>query len=204
MPQAASPPRPQVIPAHRRTARLVATLATTRPDDFTTAATDGLALDLDGIAGDRHVGHTRGAGPREHWYARGTPMRNRRQLSVISVEEMETVAAAMDLPRIAPEWIGANLVLQGVPLLTFLPPGTRLHFPGGAVVLVEHMNEPCRKAGRGIAAHFPERSGLDLAFAKAAFQRRGVVATVDCAGLVRSGETAEIHVPAQWIYPSGP
>ena len=59
-------------------------------DTFVSEPLDVLGLTYDGIPGDRHAGLYRDSGPREPWYPRGTPMRNERQLSILSVEEAAT------------------------------------------------------------------------------------------------------------------
>ncbi|MBN9008704.1 MAG: MOSC domain-containing protein, partial [Rhizobiales bacterium] len=116
--------------------------------DFRSRPVDGLDLDFGGIAGDIHAGAMRKAGSREPWYPRGTPIRNNRQITLVGSEELAAVAAGMELPEIAPGWIGANLVTEGVPDVTRLPIGTRLIFSGAAVLFVEGENAPCRIAGR--------------------------------------------------------
>ena len=73
-----------------------------------------LQLTYAGVAGDRHEGLVRPSGAREPWYPRGTPMRNERQLSLLSAEELAEVAADLKLPALPGAWIGANLVLSGV------------------------------------------------------------------------------------------
>jgi hypothetical protein len=98
-----------------------------------------LELGFDGIAGDAHAGLTRPSCSRvlAQYPARGTPIRNTRQVSILSVEELAETAAALGLPALAPEWVGANLVLEGVPMLTRLPPASRLVFAGGATLTVD-------------------------------------------------------------------
>jgi hypothetical protein len=165
--------------------------------DFRSRAVPSLELDFAGIVGDIHAGATRKAGAREPWYPRGTLIRNNRQLTLVGAEELAAVAKAMDLPRIAPEWIGANLVLAGVPGLTQLPAGTRLFLAGGAVLFVEGENAPCRIAGRSIAEHHPGRAGLDLLFPRAAQRRRGLIASVEKPGTIAAGETFRVRMPRQ-------
>lgn len=193
-------PEPRVQPAQRLDGTLLGVFATTEPGSFVTAPVPVLELGLDGVAGDRHFGFTRASGSREPWYPHGTLIRSRRQLSVISVEEMAVVADRLGIPEIRPEWIGANLLISGVPRLSFLPSGTRLHLSGGAVVLVEHMNGPCRHAGGEIALHHPERDGLQFDFVTAAKRMRGVVASVDRPGRVQAGEAVEVRIPEHWVY----
>ena len=182
------------------TAEVVAVLMTPDPAAFPTAAVPTLALDLGGIPGDRHHGFTRPAGARERWYKAGTPIRSGRQLTVVSSEDLADIAAAMDLPRIDPGWIGANIVVAGIPAFTRLPWGTRLFFAQGAVLVNEGDNAPCRFAGARIAQAYPSRSGLDMLFVKAAKNRRGIVASVERAGAVSPGPV-RVKPPEQTSWP---
>lgn len=167
---------------------------------FLTERTDALPLTFGGVADDVHEGLTRPAGSREPWYERGTPMRNERQVTIVSLDEMAEVARLMRVDRVEPEWIGANMVLAGLPHLSMLPPRTLLFFEGGVTLKVDGDNAPCRLAGRAIAAHHPGRDDLELAFPLAARHRRGLVAWVERPGTVRAGEAVTARVPPQWIY----
>ena len=167
---------------------------------FRSRPVDGLTLDFAGIAGDFHAGMTRRSGSREPWHPRGTEIRNDRQVSIVSSAELAEAARLMDLPEIAPAWIGANLVLDGIPNLSRLPPGTKLLFAGGAALSVEAENGPCRIAGASIGEHFALREGLDLLFPKLARHRRGVVATVEKPGTIARGEEVTLRLPVQWVY----
>ncbi len=91
-------------------------------DEVASVPVDRLTLTYAGIPGDRHAGTTRLSGAREPWYPRGTPMRNERQLSILSAEELVEVAAAMAIPELKPEWIGASLLLSGIHDMSRLPP----------------------------------------------------------------------------------
>lgn len=188
-----------VHPVRQLTATLVATLATPQAEDFQTIAVAALDLSLKGLAGDRHAGFIRRSGGREPWYPRGTEMRSGRQLSIVSTEELREIAAAMGLPAIEAGWIGANLMLEGVERLSFLPANTRLFFESGASIVIEGQNAPCRFAGRAIAGH-TERPSDELTFPKAARRLRGVVASVERAGRIAPGEAVKIRLPEQWIY----
>ena len=141
----------QSVPARRLGATTVKVLANQAPEDFRTTWTAALKLSFEGIPGGRHAGHTRRSGSREPWYPRGTEMCNERQVSILSVEELAEVAADMGLPRIEAEWIGGNILLEGLPRLSLVPPRTRLVFAGGAVLRVDGDNMPCRIAGASIA-----------------------------------------------------
>jgi hypothetical protein len=167
-----------------------------------TKAVAEIALDLQGIAGTRHHGFTRKAGPREPWYKRGMEMRSGRQITVVSREELAAIAAVMQVETVAPEWIGANVVTSGIPHLTLLPPGTRIVF-AEATIVVEAPNAPCRIAGKAIARHLAPDAppgGLDLAFPASAKGLRGVVASVERAGTIRAGEPITVKVPPQTLW----
>jgi hypothetical protein len=175
---------------------------TSVPKSFETLPAPTLTLGFEGIAGDRHGGFTRRSGGREPWYPRGTEMRNERQLSILSPDDLAVAAAEMDIPEIKPEWIGGNILLTGIPDLTLLPPRSCLFFAGGVTIRIDGLNVPCRFSGRAIAAHHPEREGLDLAFVRAARRRRGLVGWVEKPGVIAAGEAVDVRVPEQWVYGS--
>ena len=188
-----------IIPAAKISSR-VAGLFKTPDADFETRAVTELPLTFAGIPGDRHEGTTRRSGGREPWYPRGTEIRNERQLSILAADELAAFAAIMGIERIAPEWIGGNIVLDGIANLSMVPPRTLLFFAGGVTLKVDGQNAPCRTAGGAIAGRYPERVGLDLAFAKGARRLRGLVAWVEKPGTIRDGEAVEARLPEQWIY----
>jgi len=166
---------------------------------FASAMVAELTVDLQGIPGDRHYGFARKAGARERWYEKNMPMRSGRQLTIVSLEELDEIARRMALPRLDAGWIGANIVIEGVPDFTRIPWGTRLFFGDGAVLVNEGDNAPCRFAGAEIARHFPDRSELDTAFVKAAKHRRGIVASVERAGMIGPGPVRlKIAPQYQW------
>jgi len=167
---------------------------------FVSEALDSVALTYEGIAGDRHSGLYRQSGPREPWYPRGTPMRNERQLSILSVEELAEVAAALSIPELRPEWIGGNLLVSGIADLSLLPPRTLLMFPSGATVRIDGDNGPCKKSGASIAANIPGRPDLEFGFVKAAKHKRGVLGWVEREGEVRPGDVVKVRIWEQALY----
>ncbi|MCQ8873474.1 MOSC domain-containing protein [Mesorhizobium sp. LMG17149] len=191
----------EIIPA-RKLAAKAAALYVAPADHFQTRSVDELRLGFDGISGDFHAGPTRRSGGREPWYPRGTEMRNERQLSIVAADELAIVAERMGLAEIKPEWIGANLVIEGVPNLSMLPAGTLLFFKGGVTLKVDAQNGPCRIAGRSIAenAGMADVEAGALLFPKMAKRLRGVVAWVEKPGTVRASEEISVRVPEQWIY----
>ena len=151
-----------------------------------------------GIAGDCHGGLTRMSDSRMlKQFKRGTEVRNARQISILSAEELAEVAARMQIPVVKSEWVGANLVTRGIPDLTLLPPSTRLQFPSGAMIVVDIENHPCRYPADIIAKHNPEQK---MGFVKAAMHKRGVVGWVEAEGNVRPGDAITVWIPPQRLY----
>jgi len=171
-------------------------------DHFETRPVDALELGFDGIANDFHAGITRKSGGREPWYPRGTEMRNERQLTIVSPDELAVIAQRMNLPEVRPEWIGANLLVSGLPRLSFLPSGTLLFFRNGVTLKVDAMNHPCRLAGRAVAenAKMSDHQEGALAFAREARRLRGLTAWVEKPGRLVAGEEITVRIPEQWIY----
>lgn len=179
---------------------VVSALIARDPADFQSAPVSEARVTFEGFEGDRHAGLTMRTGGRHPYYPRGTEIRNTRQISIVSVEEMAESAHALGVPELLPEWLGANLLLRDIPRLTLLPPGTRLHFSRGAVLAVEGENHPCKKAGGAIEQAFPDTPGLASAFPKAALHRRGLVAWVERPGVIMPGDTVVVELPIQRAY----
>lgn len=155
---------------------------------------------FDGLQGEKHSGITRLSDSRTPFYERGTLIRNDRQISIVSEEELAEVAAALGLERILPEWLGANLVIRGIPDLTRLPPTTRLFFAEGVVISITAENHPCKGPGRVIQEHYPQEADLVQRFIKAAQHKRGLVAVVERPGLLTCSEELSALVPPQYRY----
>jgi hypothetical protein len=191
------------FPSLRIKARVAGLYRTPETERFQTAPVETLTLGFDGITGDRHGGLTRRSGGREPWYPRGTEIRNERQLSLLSPDDLIAIAAGMAVPEVRPEWIGGNLLIEGIADFTLLPARTCLFFEGGVTLRIDGLNVPCRFSGRSIAQHYPEGEGLDLAFVKAARHARGLVGWIEKPGVIRMGEAVEARVPEQWVYGAG-
>ncbi|MCX7306027.1 MAG: molybdenum cofactor sulfurase [Hyphomicrobiales bacterium] len=191
----------EILPARKLAAHVTGLYAALK-GSFQTEPVAELTLGFDGIAGDVHAGATRRSGGREPWYPRGTEIRNERQLTVVAADELAVVAGRMGLAELRPEWIGANLVVDGLPNLSMLPTGTLLFFKGGATLKVDGQNHPCRQAGRSVAERsaMPDIKAGAMAFATVAKRLRGLVAWVEKPGSIVDGEEISVRVPAQWIY----
>jgi MOSC domain-containing protein YiiM len=154
-----------------------------------------VAVSYAGIAGEEHAGLTRPSCSRVvAQYPKGTEIRNVRQFSVLSVEELAAIAAKMGVARIDPAWVGASLVVEGIPDFTHLPPSSRLQGPDGVTLVVDMENRPCHLPAKVIDAHLP---GVGGRFKAAAQGRRGVTAWVEREGVLRLGEMLRLHVPDQ-------
>ena len=157
-----------------------------------------IEVDLAGFKHDWHAGLTRpSCGRVLNQYPRGTRIRNARQVTILSAEELAEIAAAMDIPAVRPEWVGANIVLEGVPALTTLTPNTRLMFDGGVCLTIDLENGPCRFPAEVIEEHHP---GKGMTFAKRALGRRGLTAWVEKTGEIGLGEEVRVFLPPQRLY----
>jgi hypothetical protein len=172
---------------------------TDRAETLASTAARSLELDFDGILGEHHAGLTRRSCTRvKRQYPVGTEIRNTRQVSLVSEEELSQVAQAMGLPRLQPDWLGANVALKGIPQLTQLPPASRLIFEDGCALVVDTENTPCRHPAALLEEFFP---GAGLSFPKHARSRRGIVAWVERPGRIEPGERVRLHVPHWPGYP---
>ncbi|WP_170426713.1 MOSC domain-containing protein [Ruegeria arenilitoris] len=158
-------------------------------------AVDVLDLGFAGGKGERHEGENRASCVRvKNLYPEGTEIRNVRQLSVLSAEEMDATAKEMGMDRLEPAFLGVSILLRGIPDFTHIPPSSRLQAPDGATITVDMENRPCVLPGREIEADQP---GYGAAFKPAAQGRRGVTAWVERPGQLRLGDRMTLFVPDQ-------
>jgi hypothetical protein len=164
-------------------------------DSFVTRRVERLELTFEGLAGDRHAGLYYPAGVRQKHHPRGTPIRNARQLSALSAEELREIAATLQLPEVRFEWLGGNLLFEGLGALTRVPPSSRLLFPSGACVAIDDENLPCTNPGKVLQQQFPAVPELASRFVKAAMHKRGLVGWVERPGPIAVGEVAKVILP---------
>lgn len=163
--------------------------------EIETAAAGRLMLGFDGIEGSTHAGGTRPSDSRVlTQYPKGTTIRNTRQLSVVSAEELREIAEEMGLAELNPAWLGATMVIEGIPDFSHIPPASRLQAESGATITIDMQNRPCKFPALTIDAALP---GGGKGFIEAATGRRGVTAWVEREGTVSIGETLRLHVPDQ-------
>ena len=160
-----------------------------------------MPLSFAGLASEVHAGLTRPSCSRvTAQHPRGTVIRNVRQLCLVSAEEMADVAAALGLEAIDPAWVGASVVLSGIPDFTHLPPSSRLQGPDGVTLVVDMENLPCQEPAVTIGR---ARPGQGRGFKAAAKGRRGVTAWVEREGTLRKGDLLRLHVPGQRAWAPG-
>jgi hypothetical protein len=160
-----------------------------------------MPLTFAGYEGEVHAGLTRPSCSRVlKQYPRNTEIRNVRQLRVVSAEEMAEVARDMGLAAMDYAWVGASVVLEGIPDLTHLPPSSRLQGPDGVTLVVDMENLPCQEPAVTIEKALP---GQGKGFKRAAEGKRGVTAWVEREGVLRLGDVVKLHVPAQKVWAGG-
>lgn len=160
-----------------------------------------LDLGFHGITGERHEGENRPSCVRvKNLYARDTEIRNVRQLTILSEEELALIAAEMGLDAIDPRHLGASVVVRGIPDFTFVPPSSRLQGPDGVTLTIDMENQPCVLPGREIEQ---DHSGYGPKFKPAAVDRRGITAWVERPGQLKRGDRLRLFVPAQRAWAGG-
>ena len=167
--------------------------------DIASVSCDSIEANWEGFVGDCHSGLTRASCVRVRaQYEKGTEIRNTRQISILSEEELAEVATRLGVPLIKPEWVGANMILKGIPDFTLVPPNSRLLFDGGVTLTIDYENGPCKYPAEKIEEAHP---GHGKDFPIKAQQKRGVTAWVEKPGSLSIGQRCRLHVPPQRLYP---
>jgi len=153
---------------------------------------------FDGPGGEAHGGLTRPSCSRvQAQHPRGTTIRNVRQFSVLSEEEVAEIASRMGLATLDPALLGATMVVSGIPDFSRVPPSSRLQGPDGVTLVVDMENRPCQLPARPIESRHP---GFGARFKAAANGRRGVTAWVEREGQLNVGDAVRLHVPDQRVW----
>ena len=148
-----------------------------------------------GFEDDYHAGLTRASCVRvKSQHPQGTEIRNVRQFSIVSAEEIAGIAEDIDMDVLDPILLGASIVVEGIPDFTHVPPNARLQAENGTTLVVDMENGPCHFPAREIEKDAP---GHGKGFRAAAKGRRGVCAWVERQGTLRVGDVLRLHVPAQ-------
>ena len=163
------------------------------------ASSQTLSLGFAGPTGETHGGLTRASCSRVlSQYKRGTEIRNVRQLSIVSEEELSAIAHDMGIPHLDPSWIGASVVLRGIADFSYVPPSSRLQNDAGTTLTVDMQNRPCHLPVAEIKREHPVEA---KAFKAAAWGRRGVTAWIEREGKLSVGDRLRLHIPDQrpWL-----
>lgn len=156
---------------------------------------DQVQAGYDGFEADCHGGVTRGACVRvSDRHPKGTQIRNTRQLSILSAEEMAQIAETIGVPELDPRLLGVSIVIEGIPDFTFVPPASRLQAEDGTTIVIDVENGPCNFPAREIEA---EAEGHGKGFKAAARGKRGVTAWIEREGRLAVGDKLRLHVPDQ-------
>lgn len=164
--------------------------------DLTSASVAQMELTFAGYDAEFHAGLSRPSCSRViQQYERDTPIKNARQLSIVSKEELALIAADMGLQELEPRLIGASLMIEGIPDWSHVPPSSRLIAENdGPGLVIDMENRPCHLPAPFIGAENP---GLGKSFKANAKGRRGVTAAVEKEGVLTLGARLRLHIPDQ-------
>lgn len=158
-------------------------------------AIGGVEATIDGIDGELHSGTTRPSCVRVTMlHPKGTEIRNTRQISILSAEENANIAAKIGVEELNPEWLGASIVIEGIPDWSHVPPGSRIQTANGTTLTIDLENGPCVLPAREIET---DRPGHGKAFKAAAMGCRGVTGWVERPGTLQVGDEVALFVPTQ-------
>lgn len=150
-----------------------------------------------GFEGEAHGGVTRPSDSRVlSQHPRDTTIRNVRQFCMMSVEELAEIAAKIGLDRLPPAWMGASIVVEGLPDFTHLPPSSRLQSAAGTTLVVDMENRPCHLPALEI-----DNKVAGKALKGAAVGKRGITAWVEREGPLAVGDVLTLNVPDQPAWP---
>lgn len=127
-------------------------------------------------------------------YPEGTEIRNTQQISIVAQEDLDAIASEIGLETLDPTFLGATIVLRGIPDFSHVPPSSRLQAPSGLTLTVDMENLLCLWPAKEIEIDHP---GRGKAFKPAAEGRRGVTAWVERPGALALGDRLRLFVPAQ-------
>lgn len=166
-----------------------------RADSLRNVAVDQVQVGFDGFAGESRGGLTRLSCARViDLYPRGSEIKNTRQITILSAEQLGMIAQNMDLATLDPCLIGVGLVLEGIPDFSHIPPGSRLQAKNGTTLTIDLENRPCHLPAPVINQDQP---GKGAGFKAAAKNLRGVSAWVERPGTLMLGDEMALFVPTQ-------
>ena len=96
--------------------------------------------------------------------------------------------------EVEPGWLGAQMVVSGLPDFSRVPPSARLQSEAGTTLCIDMQNRPCHLPARVVER---ERPGAGAAFKRAAEGLRGVTAWIEREGVLAVGDGLRLFVPDQ-------
>lgn len=172
--------------------KVISVLIATDPNSIASIGQPSVQVTFEGFVGDKHSGMTKRSDSRTKIYPRGTEIRNSRQVSIISHEELAEIAAKLKVESLLPEWFGANIFVRDIPELTRLNTNTRLVFSSGASLLITAKNLPCKLLTDEVCKHVIDRQYIRDNLIKVSMDKRGVVAVVELPGVIQVGDEVKV------------
>ena len=165
------------------------------PDTRISESVPLLHCTTNGIIGDRHYGSTRSTGKRDivKGFRVGTIIKNNRQCSILSLEELARIADNLGVPSVSGADLGANIVVEGIHNLTKMPSRT-VYCIGETLLSSAGENFPCRPGGMALAARYG-REELAAYFSKRAMGLRGQVGFFRLEGTITPGDEVRVVLP---------
>lgn len=174
------------------------------PDSLLTVPVQEMEVNLQGIVENKKSGFSKDSDSRDRellrdsHYPKHVEVRNWRQWSAVSPEELTDIANNLNVDLVTPEMLGANISLEGITNFTTLPRGTVFRFPSEAMLMVEEENNPCIGPGEEIHKVYPQvKPNL---FQKSAIHKRGLVGVVQRAGILKVDDVVNVKVYEPKIY----
>ena len=154
-----------------------------------------LSFSFAGVVGDTHEGELRKACVRvKDLHPRGVMIKNERQVTLVSEEELKVIAHRLHMAYIDEGWLGANILIRGLPDASHLPPGSRLQGPSGVTLVVDLQNHPCSIVKKTIQGATGESI---VGFKAAAEGYRGITLFVERPGVLQIGDALALYIPTQ-------
>ena len=173
-------------------------LVPNRDEELCSVSKQNLTLNFSGPVGESHSGLTRFSCTRiSSQHPIGTEVRNVRQVSIVAGADLERMSQRLELEMLDPAWLGATIVLSGIPDLSHLPPSSRLQSASGATLVVDMENRPCNLPARTIEAMHPSHGKKFMKIAKGI---RGLTAWVEREGVISVGEKMVLSIPDQPVW----
>jgi hypothetical protein len=174
--------------------KVISVLISTDPNSIASVCQSSVQVTFEGFVGDKHSGMTKRSDSRTKIYPRGTEIRNNRQVSIISQEELVEIAAKLNIESLLPEWFGANLLLSGISNLSNLNLNTRRVFSRGVSLLVTAKNLPCKLLTDEVCKHLIDRPDIRDNLINVSMDKRGVVAVVELPGEIQVGDEVKVFL----------